>query len=71
MELQQHQIVGEAPGPHFLITGGVHGDEFEPMVAARRLIDRIKPSKLRGRVTIVPVVNEPAFRRGQRAAEDG
>lgn len=71
MELQQHQIVGEAPGPHFLITGGVHGDEFEPMVAARRLIDRIKPSKLKGRVTIVPVVNEPAFRRGQRAAEDG
>jgi predicted deacylase len=54
-----------------LITGGVHGDEFEPMAAVRRLGERLRPADVRGRVTLVPVVNEPAFRRGQRTAEDG
>lgn len=58
-------------GPHVLITGGVHGDEFEPMAAARRLIEELSRCELRGQVTIVPVVNEPAFRLGQRAADDG
>jgi len=58
-------------GPHVLITGGVHGDEFEPMAAARRLIEELSRRELRGQVTIVPVVNEPAFRLGQRTADDG
>ena len=56
---------------HLLITGGVHGDEFEPMAAVRRLIAEIDAQNLCGRVTLVPVVNGPAFRRGQRTAEDG
>ena len=71
MSLAMHEITGHIPGPHLLITGGVHGDEFEPMAAIRTLIARLQPSELRGRVTLVPVVNEAAFRRGQRTAEDG
>ncbi len=67
----KHDVAGEQPGPTLLITGGVHGDEFEPMAAIRRLMTEIDPQKLRGRVWLVPVVNEPAFRRGQRTAEDG
>lgn len=70
-QLAARQIVGRRPGPHVLITGGVHGDEFEPMAAARKLLERLKPRDLGGRLTIVPVVNEPAFRRGQRTADDG
>lgn len=69
--LQRKEIVGNRAGPHLLITGGVHGDEFEPMAAVRRLMREIAPSRLKGRVTLVPVVNEPAFRLGQRMAEDG
>jgi predicted deacylase len=69
--LVTHEIIGNEPGLHLLITGGVHGDEFEPMAAVRRLMTAIKPEELRGRVTLVPVVNEPAFRRGHRTAEDG
>jgi predicted deacylase len=65
------EIAGEHPGPHLLITGGVHGDEFEPMAAVRQLGRELQPKELRGRVTLVPVVNEPAFRLGQRCAEDG
>src|ERR1700730_13762254 len=71
LKLTLHEITGHQPGPHLLITGGVHGDEFEPMAAIRRLSGQLRPEELRGRVTLVPVVNEPAFRLGRRTAEDG
>src|SRR5688500_311573 len=71
MDLSQQVITGHNPGPHLLITGGVHGDELEPMAAIRRLMREIRPDELSGHVTLVPVVNEPAFRRGHRTAEDG
>lgn len=60
-------------GPHLLITGGVHGDEFEPMEAIRSLIAQFDEANplLRGRVTLVPCVNESAFLRGHRCADDG
>jgi predicted deacylase len=69
--LKRKEIVGSRPGPQVLITGGVHGDEFEPMAAIRRVAREIPADKLRGSVTLVPVVNEPAFLLGQRTAEDG
>ncbi len=61
MKLALEKIVGDEPGPHLLITGGVHGDEFEPMAAIRRLIGPLRAGRICGRVTLVPVVNEPAF----------
>ena len=39
MSLKTVTIQAADVGPHLLITGGVHGDEFEPMAAIRRLID--------------------------------
>jgi predicted deacylase len=69
-QLKSKAIVGRSEGPHLLITGGVHGDEWEPMAAARRLLAEIDPAQVRGRITIVPVVNEPAFERGKRTADD-
>jgi len=73
IELQKIEIPGFTPGPNVLISGGVHGDEFEPMVASRRLAERLRAdsARLRGKVTLVPVVNEAAFRRGSRVADDG
>ncbi|MCC7192424.1 MAG: succinylglutamate desuccinylase/aspartoacylase family protein [Phycisphaeraceae bacterium] len=71
INLQSRVITGDRSGPHLLIVGGVHGDEFEPMVTVRRLIREIKPAQLRGRLTLIPVVNESAFWRGHRTAEDG
>lgn len=62
---------GEATGPHLLITGGVHGDEFEPVAAIRRLIGEVPKLIRRGRITLVPVVNEPAFNQGTRCGPDG
>jgi len=66
------QFIGLSSGIHLLITGGVHGDEWEPMAACRRLIARFQRTPLRsGTLTIIPVVNEPAFRRASRTADDG
>jgi predicted deacylase len=76
MELAKRVFNSPVDGPHLLITGGVHGDEFEPMAAIRRLIDRFDSDVattpiLKGSVTLVPVVNEAAFLRGHRCADDG
>lgn len=71
MLLNVETIEGSRPGPHLLITAGVHGDEWEPMVAARELAMQIQPNALAGRLTIVPIVNESAYRLGQRVGEDG
>lgn len=57
--------------PQLLIIAGVHGDEFEPMVAVRKTWERLVGREIRGRITLAPIVNEPAFQRGQRIAEDG
>ncbi|MEX2170933.1 MAG: M14 family metallopeptidase [Pirellulales bacterium] len=63
-------VVGERPGPHLLIVAGVHGDEWEPMEAVRQLASETQPRELNGRLTLVPIVNEPAYRFGRRVAED-
>lgn len=76
VRIAKFEFTGPEPGPHLLVTGGVHGDEFEPMAAARALsrlfsagdsAARLK----KGTLTLVPVVNEAAFVRGTRTAEDG
>ena len=70
IHLQSTTIKGRESGPNLLILGGIHGDEFESMWAIRRLKSAVIPDVLKGSVTLVPVVNEAAFWRGQRTAED-
>lgn len=71
MQLKKISIEGQSPGPHLLILAGVHGDEFEPMAAVRQLAKILPTAQLKGRVTLVPVVNEEAFLNGARCAGDG
>lgn len=70
MKLQSQIIEGPEPGPQLLITGGVHGDEFEPIAAIRRLREAIGGKIQRGQVKLVPCVNEEAFLLGRRCASD-
>jgi predicted deacylase len=49
------------PGPTVLITGGVHGDEFEGPSAIMRLIRDLSPSDIKGRIIFIPALNMPAF----------
>lgn len=72
----RHEITGARNGPHVLITAGVHGDEFESIAAVvrlRELFARRSPQVVghNGTITLVPVANDAAYRRGQRTADDG
>jgi predicted deacylase len=59
-------------GPHLLIIAGVHGDEYEPMLAVQRLVDKFSEDlKLEnGQMTLVSIVNTPAYERDSRTASD-
>lgn len=58
-------------GPSVLITAGVHGDEYEPIIAANNLIRIVSPLLKKGKVTIVPIVNSTAVAKGSRYGDDG
>jgi predicted deacylase len=57
--------------PRGLILAGVHGDEYEPILAVHRLARMLPTLSLRGSVQLVPLVNESAFARRARCGEDG
>lgn len=65
------RIDGEHSGPKLLVLGGIHGDEYEPILAIRRLATVIDRSRLAGELMLVPIANEPAFQRQQRCGPDG
>ena len=69
--IRQTTLQGKTEGSHLLILAGIHGDEYEPIAAARDIIDAVPGILLRGTVTVVPIVNLSAFRRAARTGEDG
>ena len=54
-------IKGINPGPTLLVTAGVHGDEFEGMVAIPRFVRSLDPGALAGTVVGLPICNPLAF----------
>lgn len=48
---------GRADGPTLLVTGGVHGDEYEGPAAIHALFAGLDVSALRGRLIGLPVIN--------------
>ncbi len=71
--LNKLTIKGTIEGPHLLVSAGVHGDEYEPMEACRRIYREVfsQQRELSGTLTLVPVVNMPAFKAGERTGPDG
>src|SRR6516164_7540475 len=59
-------VVKRGQGPTILITGGVHGDEYEGPIALLKLARRLTPGTVRGRVILVPALNLPAALAGTR-----
>ena len=59
------------PGPVVLLTAGVHGDEFEPMLALYRLSARLPQILKAGIVITLPTVNRGAVISGTRCGPDG
>jgi predicted deacylase len=52
---------GIEDGPTLLVTGGVHGDEYEGPAAIHALFEAIDTAALRGRLIAVPVVHVAAW----------
>lgn len=70
MTVFHRTLRGNAPGPRLLVLAGVHGDEYAPIEAVRRLMDTLDAGGLAGEVTFVPIANEPAFFRVSRTGPD-
>jgi len=58
-------------GPRVLLTAGVHGDEYEPVLTAMELISSLPGCLVKGSVTIVPVSITSAQYQDRRIGEDG
>jgi predicted deacylase len=57
--------------PHLLVVGGVHGDEPPGVDAATELANRLTGVSVQGCVTVVPIVNRPAWETQTRCGPDG
>ena len=53
-------VLNNGTGPTLLLTGGVHGNEYEGQIAISRLAQSIKPEEISGRLILMPSVNTPA-----------
>lgn len=54
------ELGGSKDGPTVSVVGGIHGDEFEGVVACLRLADELADGPLRGQLRLVPVAHEAA-----------
>lgn len=55
------EITGYKPGPHFVITAGIHGCEYPAIAAAIKFIKNADCRKLKGKVTVVTISSLNAF----------
>ena len=59
-------VLRNGAGPTLLLTGGVHGDEYEGQIAVSRLAQTLRVEELSGRLILMPAVNIPAALNGTR-----
>lgn len=65
-------VIRNGSGPTVLMSGGVHGDEYEGPITLGRLIREIDPARVSGRLIFLPAANLPAVWEGSRISpEDG
>jgi predicted deacylase len=59
-------VVRNGRGPTLMLTGGVHGDEYEGQVALLDLARELEPGMIQGRAIIIPALHFPAAEAGTR-----
>ncbi|MEX2511855.1 MAG: M14 family metallopeptidase [Cyclobacteriaceae bacterium] len=64
-------ILGPKTGPAGLIIAGIHGDEYEPIMAVMQLIKGLGNKLISGSLTLAPIVNKGAYLAASRVGEDG
>ena len=61
-------VLRNGEGPTALLISGNHGDEYEGQVALCRLVQTLDVSRIRGRVIVFPLANQPAGLAGRRTS---
>ncbi|MFO0998062.1 MAG: succinylglutamate desuccinylase/aspartoacylase family protein [Alphaproteobacteria bacterium] len=61
-------VIKNGRGPTVFFSAGVHGDEYEGQVTIRKLVRKLKPSQIQGRIICVPSMNLPAAMAGKRCS---
>jgi N-alpha-acetyl-L-2,4-diaminobutyrate deacetylase len=61
-------VIAGGAGSTVLLTGGVHGDEYEGPILLARLADELEPRQVAGRLLILPVLNLTALEAGRRTS---
>jgi predicted deacylase len=54
-------IQGARPGPVLVLTAGVHGQEYAPILALQRVLASVDPKTLSGTLILVHVTNMPSY----------
>ncbi len=60
--LEVFLINGKAEGPTLVVTGGIHAAEYASIAAALEMGQKLTADQLKGRVIVIPVVNQHGFR---------
>jgi predicted deacylase len=55
-------------GPVVVVSGGVHGDEYEGPVVIGEMMRTIEPRDVQGQLILLPAMNAPAQRAGRRTS---
>jgi predicted deacylase len=63
-------LVGRRHRPVLALVAGIHGDEYDGILALQELAREIEPETLDGTLAIAPVANPFAFAAGQRRTPD-
>jgi predicted deacylase len=58
-------------GPVILISGGIHGDEINGIVAVRRMLEEQQIVPIKGTIIFIPLVNVYGFLSSSRTFPDG
>lgn len=61
-------VIANGSGPTVLLMGGNHGDEYEGPIVLGELIRNLDPARINGRLIIVPAINLPAVKAGNRVS---
>jgi predicted deacylase len=55
-------------GPVVVVSGAVHGDEYEGPIVIAELMRQIQASEVAGQLILLPTFNAPALRAGRRTS---
>lgn len=61
-------VIANGTGPTVILMAGNHGDEYEGPIVLGELIRNLDPETINGRLIIVPAINLPAVKAGNRVS---